>query len=126
MAKKTYLVWVLGHEHIIRADGGDEQNGTNTVEGLDTLAPLGTLAADVDHAVRVVLELEDSLNDADGSRFGVQDVLVGRHVVWAEQPVDVAVVHEVGEVVGEHALDVAQDGELQVHVGPQVLEAVEV
>jgi hypothetical protein len=88
------LAGVLGHEDVVGADGGDEEHGADAVKGLDPLAPLGPLPADVDHAVRVVLELEVGLDDADGARLCVQDVLVGRRVVRPEQPVDVPVVHE--------------------------------
>lgn len=87
----VHLVAVLVfHEALVVAgDGDEEQETVDVFEAVNPLFAFGALAADVEHAVGELAEVEDGLGDARGAQPRAQEVLVVGDVVDVPQPVKV-------------------------------------
>lgn len=60
----TYPVSILYQDMVVPTDGDEEQDHLYIVEYVDPLFPLGSLAADIDHFVGEVAQLEDGFGNA--------------------------------------------------------------
>lgn len=74
---------------VVTADSNQEQDDLYVVEDVNPLLTFRSLAANVEHAICQVAQLEDGLGDARGSQSRAEDILVGRKVVFGKEPFDV-------------------------------------
>lgn len=72
---------VLEEQLVVFRYGDEEEDRRDIFEAVDPLFPLGTLTADIKHAIGQVTDNERRLSDARGLDAGAEDVLVVGHVV---------------------------------------------
>jgi hypothetical protein len=74
---------------IITADGDEEQHYLDIVKDVYPLLSLRTLAANIEHAICEVAQLEYGFCDAGSPQPGAENVLVCRQVVLCKETFDV-------------------------------------
>jgi hypothetical protein len=79
---------VLEEQLIVFRDGNKEKNGGDVLEAVNPLFPLGSLAADIEHAVGEVANDKGRFGDTSSLDTGTEDVLVIGGVVGSGNALD--------------------------------------
>lgn len=85
----AYAIAVFDQHVVIATDSDQEEYHLHVVEDVDPLLAFRSLSTNIEHAVCEVTSVKDGLADAGGAETCAQNVLVGRQIVFGEEPVDV-------------------------------------
>lgn len=72
----TYTILILDQTLVITADGDEEEQAVDVLETMYPLLPLRSLAADIEHPVRKLAQVENRLGDTGCPQSRSQQVLV--------------------------------------------------
>jgi hypothetical protein len=79
---------VLEEQLVVFRDGNEEKDGGDILEAVNPLLALGSLAADIEHAVREVANDKRRFGDTGGLDTGAENVLVIWGVVGSGNAID--------------------------------------
>lgn len=73
-------ILVLNQTLIVTRNGDQEQETVHVLETVNPLLPFRPLAADIEHSIRQLAEVEDRLGNARGSKSRPEEILVCWHI----------------------------------------------